>query len=63
MTRRIAEDERLRDYLHYINERGLPFDQEEGERSAIINKQKDQSDTIIIEAAPGALKVEKDWTI
>ena len=36
---------------------------EEGERSAIINKQKDQSDTIIIEAAPGALKVEKDWTI
>ena len=35
---------------------------EAGERAAIINKQKDQSDTISREAAPGALKGEKDWT-
>ena len=33
-----------------------------GERAAIIKKQKYQSDTISIEAAPGALKGEKDWT-
>ena len=31
-------------------------------RAAIIKKQKDQSDTISIKAAPGALKGEKDWT-
>ena len=33
-----------------------------GECAAIIKKQKDQSDTISREAAPGALKGEKDWT-
>ena len=32
------------------------------ERGAIIKKQKDQSDTIIREAAPGALKGDKYWT-
>ena len=36
------------------------FTKKAGERAAIIKKQKDQSDTIIREAAPGALKVEKD---
>ena len=35
---------------------------EAGKRATIINKQKYQSDTISIEAAPGALKIEKDWT-
>ena len=35
---------------------------EAGKRAAIIKKQKDQSDTIIREAAPVALKGEKDWT-
>ena len=34
-----------------------------GKRAAIIKQQKDQSDTISREAAPGALKGEKDWTI
>ena len=33
-----------------------------GERAAVIKKHKDQSDTISIEAAPGALKGEKDYT-
>ena len=32
------------------------------ERAAIINQQRDQSDTISREAAPGAFKGEKDWT-
>ena len=34
-----------------------------GERAAIIKKQKYQSDAISREAAPSALKEEKDWTI
>ena len=33
-----------------------------GKCAAIIKKHKDQSDTISREAAPGALKGEKDWT-
>ena len=35
---------------------------EAGKRAAIIKKQKDQSDIISRESAPGALKGEKDWT-
>ena len=33
-----------------------------GERVEIIKKQKEQADTLSQEAAPGALKGEKDWT-
>ena len=33
-----------------------------GERADIIKKQKKQADTLSREAAPGALKGEKDWT-
>ena len=32
------------------------------ERAEIIKKQKEQADTLSREAAPGALKGEKDWT-
>ena len=35
---------------------------EAGKCAAIIKKYKDYSDTISREAAPGALKGEKDWT-
>ena len=33
-----------------------------GERAEIIQKQKDQADTLSREAAPGVLKGETDWT-
>ena len=33
-----------------------------GERAEIIKKQKEKADTLSREAAPGALKGEKDWT-
>ena len=74
-TRRISEAERLRDSLHYINERGLPFDsylskmqkmftlfEQNKEPYSNAMKLRFLYDTISREAAPGALKGEKDWT-